>query len=118
MTRSSRALIFLAVLLWHSMSMLGSWSVAQEAGEWQHLVVHRKHVDHHRHADNALHMEDGAGTAQHVLADCGASPAGLFALMQPVLSSLPPMSASELKLFSWFPPTLEGRMRLSMQRTW
>ena len=92
------------------MSMLSSWSVAQEAGEWQHLVVHRQDADHHRHANNALHMEDGAGTAPHVHADCGASPAGLFTLMQPVLASPRPMSPSELRLFFGFSPTLEGPM--------
>ena len=84
MTRSSRALIFLAVILWHSMSILSNWSVAQKAGEWQHLVVHRQDAVPHRYANSALHMEDGAGTAPHVHADCGASPAGLFTLMQPV----------------------------------
>ncbi len=113
----TRALLLVAVLLWQSMSMLGSWSAAQRVGQLEHLIVHSQDENHHHHADKALLMDEHDGPVQHLHADSSASTAGLLTSLQPTLSNVRSMSPPELSLALWLSPTLEGPLRPPMQRT-
>lgn len=115
MSRSLRALILLAVLLWQSMAMLGSMTVAQRAGELEHLAVHNQDVNHHHHADHALHMDDDDGLVQHLHADSGTNATGLLTSLQPSLVHSRSMSPFEASHVIWHSPTLEGPLRPPMQ---
>ena len=115
MSRSLRALILLAVLLWQSMAMLGSMTVAQRAGELEHLAVHSQDVNHHHHADHALHMDDDNGLVQHLHADSGTNATGLLTSLQPSLAHSRSMSPLEASHVIWRSPTLEGPLRPPMQ---
>ena len=116
MSRSLRALILLAVLLWQSMAMLSSMTVAQRAGEMEHLAVHSQDTSHHHHhADHALHMDDDDGLVQHLHADSGTHATGLLTSLQPAVAiswSLSPVEASHV---IWRSPTLEGPLRPPMK---
>ena len=116
MLKHARALILLAVLMLQSLAVLGSWSVSQQVGELEHLIVHCQDANHHHHADNDLHMDDDGGPLQHMHADSGSSPAGLLSSQQTTLTSARSMSPPELNLSIWLSPTLEGPLRPPMLR--
>ena len=115
MSRSLRALILLVVLLWQSMAMLGPVTVAQRAGELEHLAVHSQDTNHHHHADHALHMEDDDSLVQHLHADSGTNTAGLLTSLAPVVARIRSMSPPETSHVIWRSPTLEGPLRPPMQ---
>ncbi len=117
MSRSLRALILLTALLWQSMAMFGSVTVAQRAGELEHMAVHFQDAQHHHHADQALHMDDdnGGGGVQHLHADAGTNTAGLLTTALPVLARIRSMSPLETIHAIWLSPTLEGPLRPPMQ---
>ena len=116
MSRSFRALSLLAVLLWQSIAMLGSVTVAQRVGEIEHLAVHGQDANHHHHADQALHMDDDDDSAvQHLHADSGISTAGLLTSFPPAVSRIRSMSPLETSHVIWRSPTLEGPLRPPMQ---
>lgn len=116
MSHSFRALILLAVLLWQSVSMLGSWSVSQQVGNLEHLIVHCQDANHHHHADNALHMDDDGGPVQHLHADSGNSSAALLTSLHPSLANVRSMSPPDTSYAIWLSPTLEGPLRPPMPR--
>ena len=116
MSRSLRAFILLAVLLWQSMAMLGQVTVAQRAGELEHLAVHSQDANHHHHADHALHMDDEDGLVQHLHADSGTNATGLLNSLQPSLAHSRSMSPLEASHVIWRSPTLEGPLRPPMQK--
>jgi hypothetical protein len=115
MSRSLRAFILLAVLLWQSMAMVGSMTVAQRASELEHLAVHSQDANHHHHADHALHMDDDDGLVQHLHADSGTNATGLLTSLQLSLAHSRSMSPLEASLAIWRSPTLEGPLRPPMQ---
>lgn len=104
----------LAVLLWQSMAMLGSVTVAQRAGELEHLAVHCQDANHHHHADQALHMDDDDVAVQHLHADSGTHTAGLFNSLLPELARIRSMSPPAASHVIWLSPTLEGPLRPPM----
>ncbi|WP_304861361.1 hypothetical protein [Rhodoferax sp.] len=114
MPRNIRALFLLVVLFWQSMAMFGSMSVAQRAGEWEHMVVHGQDSSHHHHADHALHMEDGEGAVQHLHPDAGNNTAGLFTSQWPAMARVRSMAPPETIPAAWLSPTLEGPLRPPM----
>lgn len=114
MSRSFRAFLLLAVLLWQSLAMLGPVTVAQRAGELEHMVVHNQDANHHHHADQALHMEDDDGAVQHLHADSGATTTGLLTSSPHsfigTLSKSPPETSHPI----WRSHTLDGPLRPPM----
>lgn len=124
MTRCSRALLLLAVLLWQSLSMLGSTAVAQQVGELEHLMVHCQNATHHHHADDALHLDDhgdegkqqGDGPTQHLHADSGTNTAGLLTSSQAFLGTARPLVQPETRPALWQSITLAGPLRPPMRR--
>ena len=115
MSRSFRALILLAVLLWQSMAMSGSVTVALRASELEHMAVHCQDAQHHHHADQALHMDDDDVAGQHLHADAGTNTAGLLTTMLPAMARIRSMSLPETTHAIWLSPTLEGPLRPPMQ---
>lgn len=115
MSRCFRALILLAVLLWQSMAMLGSVTVAQRVSETEHLAVHSQDSNHHHHADLALHMDDDGGAVQHLHADSGTSTAGLLTSLQPAIAVIASIPPPETNHAIWLSLTLEGPLRPPMQ---
>ena len=111
-----RALLLLFVLVWQSVAMLGSVTVAQRAGEMTHLTVHAQDADHHHHADHALHMEDQGdeGAGKHLHADSGSYPAGLLSACLNSLAYSLAVSPAEPSHALWLSPTLEGPLRPPM----
>ena len=115
MSRGFRALILLIVLLWQSMAMFGSVTVAQRAGELEHMAVHCQDAQHHHHADQALHMDDDGAGLQHLHADAGTNTAGLLTTVIPALARIRSMSPPETTHAIWLSLTLEGPLRPPMQ---
>ncbi len=117
MQRSFRALFLVLVLLWQSLAMAGTVSVAQRAGEIEHMAVHcQDGSDHHHHADHALHMDDADDTAsQHLHADTGTSGTGLLTTAFPAESRVASMSPPQTRHAPWRSPTLDGPLRPPMQ---
>jgi hypothetical protein len=113
MSHRFRALILLTVLVWQSVFMLGAWSVSQQFGNLQNLIVHSQDANHH-HADNALHMDDDSGPVQHWHADSGSSSAALLTSPQPLLVGVRSMSPPDTTYAIWRSPTLEGLLRPPM----
>lgn len=116
MSRSFRAFVLLSVLLWQSMAIFGSMTVTQQVEELEHMMVHCQDINHHHHADMALHMEDDEGGVQHVHADSANNPSALLPLMVSVIPDARSTSPVEGRLAIWLSPTLEGPLRPPMQR--
>ena len=114
MTGRLRALLLLIVLLWQSVAVFGSVTVAQRVGELTHLTVHAQEADHHHHADKALHMEEDEGAGKHLHADSGSQPAGLLSSHLISLGYIRPISPAEKSHSLWLSPTLEGPLRPPM----
>ncbi len=113
MSSRFHALILLAALVWQSMAMFGSITVAQRASELEHMAVHCQDA-HHHHADQALHMDDDSA-GQHLHADAGTQTAGLLTTVIPALARIRSMSPPETTHAIWLSPTLEGPLRPPMQ---
>ena len=117
MSARLRALLLLIVLLWQSVAVLGSVTVAQRAREMTHLTVHAQDDDHHHHADHALHMEtdpSDEGAGKHLHADSGSHPAGLLNAPLTSLAYCRAVSPAEQSHALWLSPTLEGPLRPPM----
>lgn len=117
MSARLRALLLLIVLLWQSVAVLGSVTVAQRASEMTHLTVHAQDDDHHHHADHALHMEtdpSDEGAGKHLHADSGSHPAGLLNAPLTSLAYCRAVSPAEQSHALWLSPTLEGPLRPPM----
>ncbi len=105
------ALVLLLAILWQSLGMLGSFSVSQRAGEFEHLTVHVQDTDHHHHADHSLHMDLDDNGVQHFHADAGSSgnamPSSTWLHgVDRRTAGLPEDTPSW-----WLSPTLEGPLR-------
>lgn len=111
MTQRLRALILLAALLWQSLGMLGTFSVNQRAGEFEHLTIHVQEADHHHHADHSLHMDVDESNMQHFHADAGSGGNGLLASTSTNLFDLSAMRLPDAPASLWLSPTLEGPLR-------
>jgi hypothetical protein len=51
-----RSFIVLLALWVQSVSMVGSWSVAQRVAGFDHSLVHGQNVNHHHHANPSLNL--------------------------------------------------------------
>lgn len=116
MFRNLRSITILTVILWQSLALLGSWSVSQQVGNLEHLIVHGQDANHHHHSDNALHMDDDGGPAQHVHADTGNSSVALLTSQQSAAADVRSMSPPDKTYAVWISPTLEGPLRPPMPR--
>jgi hypothetical protein len=105
----------MAVLLWQTLAVFSAVNVEQRAQELSHLIVHSQDINHHHHADNALHMDNDGDTVQHLHADSGANTAGLLSSLHPILVDVRPMPPPEKSHCAWLSPTLEGPLRPPMQ---
>ncbi len=116
MVRQVQAVILIAVLLWQSLGMLGSAAVEQRAGELTHVAVHWQSVEHHHHADHALHLGENdaapeGGVAQHQHPDSGFTPTGLVLSHQFALAPTRSQSLVEALQTVWLSATLDGLLR-------
>jgi hypothetical protein len=115
MFRKLRSITLLTVVLWHSLALLGSWSVSQQIGDLEHLIVHYQNANHHHHTDNTLHMDDEGGPVQHVHTDAGNSSIALLTSQPAALADVRSMSPPDTTYAAWLSPTLEGPLRPPMQ---
>lgn len=115
MSRRIRALFLWVVLMGQLVAVLGSATVTQRADEIEHLAVHFQEINHHHHADHALHI-DADGPLQHLHADPSPSAAALLTGSQPALTDVSAMSPPEVSHVMWLSPMLEGPLRPPMPR--
>lgn len=76
MTLRFFSFVLLAALFLQSAAALGPATVAQRAGEIEHLIVHYQDANHHHHSDSSLHIDDD-GAMQHSHPDFNNNPAAL-----------------------------------------
>lgn len=111
MTTRLRAILLFAVLVWHTLAMLGSFSVNQRAGELEHLTVHMEAASHHHHADQTLHIDVEENSVQHFHADSGSSGNALLTANLPNLLDILTLSRPHSPADAWRSTSLDGLLR-------
>jgi hypothetical protein len=101
--------VLLAALFLQSAAAFGPATVAQRAGEIEHLIVHYQDANHHHHSDSSLHMDDDVAV-QHSHPDYGSS-AALVNAPHPTLIVSGFSSLAEAQTAFWISATVDALLR-------
>lgn len=104
------AFVLLAALFLQSATAFGPTTIAQRAGDIEHLMVHCQEADHHHHSDNSLHMDDD-GSAKHSHYDYSNSSAALVNAHNPAPMENGSSSMVEGRPALWISATVDGLLR-------
>ena len=104
------AFVLLAALLLQSTTAFGPATIAQRAGDIEHLMVHCQDAVHHHHSDNSLHMDDD-GSAKHSHYDYSNSSAAIVNWLNPALMDSGASSLVEARHALWISATADGLLR-------
>jgi len=78
MTKRSRSLLLLSVMLLQALLLLVPVNITERANFWSHVVHHSESQQHHHHQDNTLHLDEAdAQSTDHVHIDSSSSASGL-----------------------------------------
>jgi hypothetical protein len=104
------AFALLAAMCLQSAVVFGPATVAQRAGDIEHLMVHGQDVEHHHHSDSSLHMDDG-GAVQHSHPDHSSGFAALINAHNSALLNGGSSSLAEAQTTLWISATADGLLR-------
>ena len=87
MTKRSRSLLLLVVMLLQVLLFLVPLNIAERAQAWSHEMQHIQTLLHHHHQDQSLHLEQAKGqTIDHVHIDNSFSSAALVPSAWPTVA--------------------------------
>lgn len=111
MTRSTRAVLLMCVLLWQALAWLTPPGQAQQAQDLTNRLVHAQAVDHHHHADASLHVDDSVDSQRHHHAHEAVQPAGLLPASIGLVAVVPPVAPPVARPSAWVSVWLDSPLR-------
>jgi hypothetical protein len=114
MPKRLSTLLMLFALMWQTVGMLTPFSVAAQADDLAHKLVHAQEVGHHHHVDNSLHTAADESFETHQHADDGLTPVALPPATGTQFTEHQPASPTAAAPSLYVPPALAGLLRPPM----